>query len=69
MDFSAAYPEALLSFEDRYPGARVLLMETNYRSDAGIVAAADAFIRQNSLRHENICVLGTRRQARSVRST
>lgn len=52
MDFCAAYPEALLSFEDRYPGARVLLMETNYRSDAGIVAAADAFIRQNSLRHE-----------------
>ena len=50
--FRAAYPEALLSFEDRYPGARVLLMETNYRSDAGIVAAADAFIRQNSLRHE-----------------
>lgn len=50
--FRAAYPEALLSFEDRYPRARVLLMETNYRSDAGIVAAADAFIRQNSLRHE-----------------
>lgn len=50
--FRAAYPEALLSFEDRYPGASVLLMETNYRSDAGIVAAADAFIRQNSLRHE-----------------
>lgn len=50
--FRAAYPEALLSFEDRYPGARVLLMETNYRSDAGIVAAADAFIQQNSLRHE-----------------
>ena len=50
--FRAAYPEALLSFEDRYPGERVLLMETNYRSDAGIVAAADAFIRQNSLRHE-----------------
>lgn len=50
--FRAAYPEALLSFEDRYPGARVLLMETNYRSDAGIVAAADDFIRQNSLRHE-----------------
>lgn len=50
--FRAAYPEALLSFEDRYPGARVLLMETNYRSDAAIVAAADAFIRQNTLRHE-----------------
>lgn len=27
--FRAAYPEALLSFEDRYPRARVLLMETN----------------------------------------
>ena len=27
-------------------------METNYRSDAAIVAAADAFIRQNTLRHE-----------------
>lgn len=50
--FRAAYPEALLSFEKQYANASVLLMETNYRSNANIVAAADAFIQKNTLRHE-----------------
>ena len=50
--FRAAYPEALLSFEKQYAHASVLLMETNYRSNANIVAAADAFIQKNTLRHE-----------------
>ena len=50
--FRAAYPEALLSFERKHPGARVLLMEENFRSDADIVMAADRFIRKNTLRHE-----------------
>lgn len=50
--FRAAYPEALLLFEQDHPRAKVLLMEENFRSDANIVAAADAFIQKNSLRHE-----------------
>lgn len=50
--FRAAYPEALLSFEQDHPGAKILLMEENFRSDAKIVAAADRFIRKNTLRHE-----------------
>ena len=50
--FRAAYPEALLSFEKDHPGARVLLMEENFRSDGKIVAAADRFIQKNTFRHE-----------------
>ena len=50
--FRAAYPEALLEFEQHHPGARVLLMEENFRSDASIVRAADRFIQKNTLRHE-----------------
>jgi len=50
--FRAAYPEALLEFEQRHAGAKVLLMEENFRSDANIVAAADHFIQKNILRHE-----------------
>ena len=45
--FRAAWPEALMGFEKTYPGARVLLMEDNYRSTPQIVAAADRFIRLN----------------------
>ena len=50
--FRAAYPEALLSFEKNHPGAKVLLMEENFRSGAGIVNAADTFIQKNTLRHK-----------------
>lgn len=50
--FRAAYPEALLDFENVYPGAKVLLMEDNFRSNAKIVEAADEFIQKNELRHE-----------------
>lgn len=50
--FRAAYPEALLSFEKNYPGAKILLMEENFRSNANIVKAADQFIQKNTLRHE-----------------
>ena len=49
--FRAAYPQAFISFEDRHPGARILLMETNYRSRQEIVRAADALIRRNKNRH------------------
>lgn len=50
--FRAAYPKALLSFEKIHKGAKILLMEENFRSNANIVEAADKFIQKNSLRHE-----------------
>ncbi|WP_026510213.1 ATP-dependent helicase [Butyrivibrio sp. LC3010] len=50
--FRAAYPEALLNFEKDHPGARVLIMDRNYRSNANIVEAADRFILHNSMRHD-----------------
>ena len=50
--FRAAWPEALLGFEQNHPGAKVLLMEANYRSTGAIVAACDGFVQKNTLRHE-----------------
>lgn len=50
--FRAAYPEALLSFEQNHANAKVLLMEENFRSNAKIVEAADRFIQKNELRHK-----------------
>ncbi len=50
--FRAAYPEALLNFEKEHPGAKVLVMDKNYRSNARIVEAADKFIQKNKDRHE-----------------
>lgn len=49
--FRAAYPAALLLFEKQYSGAKVLLMEENFRSNANIVDAANRFIQMNTLRH------------------
>ncbi len=49
--FRAAYPEALLQFEQEYLGAKVLLMEKNYRSTPEIVSAANAYIARNTFRH------------------
>jgi DNA helicase-2/ATP-dependent DNA helicase PcrA len=50
--FRAAYPEALLNFENEHPGAKVLIMDKNYRSNAKIVETADRFIQKNFSRHE-----------------
>ncbi len=49
--FRAAYPEALMDFEKTYEGAKILLMEENFRSNANIVRAADKFISGNFFRH------------------
>lgn len=46
--FRAAYPQALMDFEKTYPGARVLLMEENYRSTPEILHLANGFIRKNT---------------------
>jgi len=48
--FRAAYPAALLQFETTYPGAKVLLMEHNYRSTKEITALADRFIQKSTNR-------------------
>jgi len=48
--FRAACPRALMEFEQTHPGAKVLLMERNFRSTRPIVAAADRFIRLNTQR-------------------
>lgn len=50
--FRAAYPQALLDFEKTYQHAKVLLMETNYRSTPQIVEVANQFIKQNKKRKE-----------------
>ena len=50
--FRAAYPEALLHFEADHPGAKVLLMEDNFRSGSGIVDAAGNYIEKNVFRHD-----------------
>lgn len=50
--FRAACPGALLRFEQIYPGARVLLLERNYRSTPQIVATAADFIRHNTARRD-----------------
>ncbi|HOQ36424.1 MAG TPA: UvrD-helicase domain-containing protein [Acetivibrio sp.] len=50
--FRAAFPEALLKFKETYPGAKILMMERNYRSTQNIVKAANNFIKQNKERYE-----------------
>lgn len=50
--FRAAYPDALLDFEKDHRGARVLVMNKNYRSNAKIVETADLFIQKNFNRHK-----------------
>ena len=50
--FRAAYPQALLEFDKKYPNARVLLMERNYRSTEPIVQAANLTIHKNENRRK-----------------
>lgn len=48
--FRAAFPQALTGFDRLYPGAQILYLERNYRSNARIVEAADRFIQKNENR-------------------
>lgn len=50
--FRGADFEALLTFPDRYPGAAVFKLETNYRSTPEILRLADASIAHNARRFE-----------------
>ncbi len=42
----------ILGFQQRFPGAKVVKLEENYRSSANILAAANSVIRQNRNRHD-----------------
>ena len=64
--FRAAYPQALLHFQELYPKAQVLYMETNYRSTQEIVSAAQTFIEKNKNRHPKTMV-STGRTGPSIR--
>ena len=46
----------MLSFERRYPGARVIHLSTNYRSRASILSVAGALIAKNRMRREKAIV-------------
>lgn len=48
--FRAAYPQALMDFEKNHKGAKVQLLETNYRSKKDIVDTAGLIIKKNTIR-------------------
>ena len=67
--FRAAYPEALMNFEKLYKNAKVLMLETNYRSTVQIVSNADSFIKRNKVRRQKNmkAALGQGNDIRSVK--
>lgn len=63
--FRAAYPEALVHFEDSYPGGEVFLLQTNYRSAKTVVKVASNVIENNAERHKKV-MLASRNDAGMV---
>lgn len=57
--FRGASPDELLRFSETYADAQLLKMETNFRSEKGIVERADRFIAQNRMRYKKHMVCGT----------
>ncbi|WP_194843251.1 ATP-dependent helicase [Paenibacillus sp. B01] len=49
--FSGARSEYILGFRDAFPGARVVTLDTNYRSSASIVGLGNDIIRHNKARY------------------
>lgn len=54
--FRGAFPKGLLEFQSEYPEAKILQMNTNYRSDTSIISAANLFIKQNKERFNKTIV-------------
>lgn len=50
--FRAAYPEALMNFQQDFPNAKIIVMNHNYRSNANIVTAAQRLIQHNKNRYD-----------------
>ncbi len=48
--FRGAGPESMLSFPDKYPNARQIILETNYRCRPGIIETAGKSIAENKYR-------------------
>lgn len=51
----AARVEFILEFERTWPGARVIILETNYRSSQNIVELSNAFIHNSSIKYPGEC--------------
>ncbi len=58
--FRAAYPEALLNFEETYNNTQTMLLETNYRSDTQIIDTANRFIKKNIYRKPKTIVANSK---------
>lgn len=50
--FRAAYPQALLEFQQNYPNSNAIRMETNYRSTPQIISKSQQFIEKNKNRFQ-----------------
>jgi len=48
--FRGARPEVMLKFQEQYPDAKLIRMDTNYRSCKSIISTADALIKNNQQR-------------------
>ncbi len=64
--FRGASPEYIRSFKDHYPDARILYLETNYRSGTELVARAARFIAENQMRYDKKPV-AARRETGEIR--
>lgn len=64
--FRGGYPDALLDFRKNHPGAKVLKIEYNYRSDEIITAAAQKFIEQNRSRDASKKIRATRKGSQGM---